>query len=460
MDKELRQLQKRAIELLIDYQLELEATRNVNQLKKTRRVTSSVAMNIAAFPDLVEEFLSAGVSKKDMSNGLRNFQERLLKDIVRIKGTETGHHEVQLRTGGDFYKGPIEVWQPTLEKLSDFFETEFGDSAKNIRSYINLAHKSDTNTKGLEFDAIGATANPFKELTAHVLNTNAKEIVGNLTPEQLNDPKKLFNALSERIDFQKQALKNADKVQEKIISVVRSFAGPEAYSGGIEEAKKTQLLTALPENQQAIINAIKETYSDILKYGAGSARFSFGLEGVEEFAKTIKKNPLGAAVGATQMIEPEAVKSLFQGKPMEALQQSAIGAGVGALVEQGTRLAAPVLSKIPGVGAAGQILGPAAMAYGGYQLADAILEGATGEGYVGTVQQVQDKERTAKINQQMQQSAEISRQQAIAQGKPDPMQSSDMIEKIVTDPLNELEYVSKQVLGGFKAIGGAILFGY
>jgi hypothetical protein len=460
MDKELRQLQKRAIELLIDYQLELEATKNLNQLKKTRRVASSVAMNIAAFPDLVEEFLSAGVSKKDMSKGLRNFQERLLKDIVRIKGTETGHHEVQLRTGGDFYKGPIEVWQPTLEKLSDFFETEFGDSAKNIRSYINLAHKSDTNTKGLEFAAIGATANPFKELTAHVLNTNAKEIVGNLTPEQLSDPKKLFNVLSERIDFQKQALKNADKVQQKIISAVRSFAGPEAYLGGIEEAKSTQLLTALPENQQTIINAIKEAYSDVLKYGAGSARLSFGLEGVGEFAKTIRKNPLGATVGAAQMVEPEAVKSLFQGKPMEALKQTGIGAVTGALVEQGTRLASPLLSKIPGAGAVGSVLGPAAGAYGGYQLADAILEGATGEGYVGTIQQVQDKQRTAEINRQMQQSAEISRQKAIAEGKPDPMQSSDVIEKIVTDPLNELEYAGKQILGGLKAVGGAILFGF
>jgi len=39
------------------------------------------------------------------------------------------------------------------------------------------------------------------------------------------------------------------------------------------------------------------------------------------------------------------------------------------------------------------------MAVGGYQLADAILEGSTGAGFVDTIKQVQDKERTAKINE-------------------------------------------------------------
>jgi len=184
--------------------------------------------------------------------------------------------------------------------------------------------------------------------------------------------------------------------------------------------------------------------------------------------ETIMKNPFGASMGAATSIEPEAVKSLFQGKPEEAAKQAAMGAGVGALAQSvlssATALDKARLAQIPGApaaaGAVGKLLGPAAGAVGGYQLADAILEGATGEGYVGTLQQVQDKERTARINQQMQESAEISRQQAIAQGKPDPMRSSDFIEKIVTDPLNELEYAGKQVLGGLKAVGGAILFGF
>ena len=51
MDKELAQLQKETIKRLIEYEDELQALGDVNQLKKTRRVSSSVAINIAAFPD-------------------------------------------------------------------------------------------------------------------------------------------------------------------------------------------------------------------------------------------------------------------------------------------------------------------------------------------------------------------------------------------------------------------------
>ena len=182
----------------------------------------------------------------------------------------------------------------------------------------------------------------------------------------------------------------------------------------------------------------------------------------------IMKNPFGALLGAANFVDPGAIKALFQGKPEEAVEQTIIGAGTGALVQSvlssGTPLDAARLAQIPGattaVNAAGSIFGSAATAYAGYQLADAILEGATGEGYVGTIQQVQDKERTAKINQQLQESTKISRQQAIAQGKPDPMRFSNTIEKVVTDPLNELEYAGKQILGGLKTVGGAILFGF
>ena len=183
---------------------------------------------------------------------------------------------------------------------------------------------------------------------------------------------------------------------------------------------------------------------------------------------TIIKNPFGALIGAGNFIEPEAIKSLFEGKPGEAVEQTIIGAGVGALAQSvlssGTALDAARLAQIPGalnaVQIAGKVLAPAAGVYTGYQVADAILEGATGEGYVGTMQQVMDRSRNPQINEQARQSAEISRQQAIAQGKTDPMQSSDIIEKIVTDPLNELEYAGKQIFGGLKTIGGAILFGF
>ena len=66
MDKELAQLQKETIKRLIEYEDELQALGDVNQLKKTRRVSSSVAMNIAAFPDLI--YIPEASSKLDFNS--------------------------------------------------------------------------------------------------------------------------------------------------------------------------------------------------------------------------------------------------------------------------------------------------------------------------------------------------------------------------------------------------------
>jgi hypothetical protein len=209
-------------------------------------------------------------------------------------------------------------------------------------------------------------------------------------------------------------------------------------------------------------------YKPVLTTVNGKAQL---LHAVNPFAAPvdmIMKNPFGALMGAANFVEPESIKALFQGKPGEAAKQAVMGAGVGALAQSvlssGTALDAARLAQIPGASnvatAAGKVLGPAAAAYTGYQVADAILEGATGEGFVGTMQQVKDKKRTAKINQQLPETVEILRQQALAQGKPDPMRFSNTIEKVVTDPLNELEYLGKQVVGGLKTVGGAVLFGF
>jgi hypothetical protein len=50
--------------------------------------------------------------------------------------------------------------------------------------------------------------------------------------------------------------------------------------------------------------------------------------------------------------------------------------------------------------------------------------------------------------------------------QPDPYQTQitapqpSTLEKITSDPLNELEHAGKQFIGGLKAIGGAMIFGF
>ena len=267
MDKELAKLQKEIIKRLIAYEDELTALKRPNALKKTKRVAGSAAWNIAAFPDLVQNLLDSGIPTSQIVTKLKYFQEKLLKDVEQIKGTETGHHKTGLRTGGSFYKADPEIWQPTVARLADFFETEFGDVLTNIDSLLNWTHKSDTNVKGIE-KALGIGANPIKELTAHPLGTTARFISGELSPETLSDPDKLFDALAARIDQQQQAAKIARTVQQPLEQAVQTFA-PQAYKAPtIEVSKEVQALTALPENRLIIEKGILDTVS-------GSAKLKF-----------------------------------------------------------------------------------------------------------------------------------------------------------------------------------------
>jgi hypothetical protein len=358
MDKELAQLQKEVIKRLIEYEDELQAFGNVNQLKKTKRVSSSVAMNIAAFPDLVQNLLDSGVETAEISRKLRNFQESLLRDTVYIKGTETGHHaNAQLRTGGDYYRAPPEIWQPATvgNKLSDFFETQFGDVPVNIRSYLNYVHKSDTNTKGIEAEVLGKTANPYKELTAHPMGTGPKSIIGNLTTEQLSDPDKFFDEMSKRIDAQVQASKVADELQRPLAKIVQENIDPRAYKTTdpaiISEIQKKILL---PENRPFIKQGILEVVQEV-----GNVRIKLAK------AKGGNVNFRAAGMGALGgfVTSEEAMTKLREGDYIGAAQSAGTEMAVGEVISQG------VQKVLPKLGSIGRAVAPVARAIGPASLA-------------------------------------------------------------------------------------------
>lgn len=295
MDKELAKLQKEIIKRLIAYEDELTALKRPNALKKTKRVAGSAAWNIAAFPDLVQNLLDSGIPTSQIVTKLKYFQEKLLKDVEQIKGTETGHHKTGLRTGGSFYKTDPEIWQPTVSRLADFFETEFGDVLTNIDSLLNWTHKSDTNVKGIE-KALGIGANPIKELTAHPLGTTARFISGELSPETLSDPDKLFDALAARIDQQQQAAKIARTVQQPLEQAVQTFA-PQAYKAPtIEVSKEVQALTALPENRLIIEKGILDTVSGSAKLNLDALRDLIQNRLVQQVPQPIRRAAGPAAV--------------------------------------------------------------------------------------------------------------------------------------------------------------------
>ena len=393
MDKELAQLQKETIKRLIEYEDELQALGDVNQLKKTRRVSSSVAINIAAFPDLIQNLLDSGVETAEISRKLRNFQEALLRDTVVIKGTETGHHGSQLRTGGSFYRADPKIWQNSVSRLADFFGTQFGDVPENIKSYINYVHKSDTNTKGIEAQLLGKVANPYKELTAHPMGTGPKSIIGNLTPEELSDPDKFFDAMAKRIDVQFEANKVADELQRPLVKTIQENIDPRAYrSPDVPTNLEIQKKVLLPENrqivEQGILEVVQEGGNVRLRRRQMTALAGLGVGAVSMLGTA---SSAAEAAGRTQI-------ALETGNPLDQLQ-----AGIAS-----TSLAADLVPH-----PAAEIVSTPA---------DLLNIGID----------------TAR----------------------DPEPLINAYNKIRKDPLNEAEYLGKQIMGGLKNVAGAIIFGF
>ena len=99
----------------------------------------------------------------------------------------------------------------------------------------------------------------------------------------------------------------------------------------------------------------------------------------------VRRNPVGSAMGAASAIQPEAVTAALQGDYTEAAKQTAVGAGVGALVQQGVKKIAPAVMRLaPRAGAMalsfGARLNPVGAAYTGLELIDAGAKGITGKG--------------------------------------------------------------------------------
>ena len=273
---------------------------------------------------------------------------------------------------------------------------------------------------------------------------------------ELNRSKAISTAASEAADASPQAQAR----QTNLLNRARSTGG-----GKVLDAMGNPFDRNNPLRTTENIGALRKYIGLSFKNGHANFMVLPEMAALGKYIQTVARNPLGAAVGAASMIEPEAITSALQGNYKQAAKQTAIGAGVGAVIQQVLKVnpmqqarLASYASKIPGVASqipkalsigagVARFVGPASMAVGGYQLADAILEGSTGEGFVDTIKQVQDKERTAEINEAAVESAAKSKQLAVEKELPKPIIDSDTIEKFVTDPINELEYGWKKLTG-------------
>lgn len=392
MDRELYDLKNWAIETLKEYKAELLVRKQVtgkppSALKKVDRFLNALAVDTSGtYADMIDDARRKGLSQKELANMGRNLEERIMNSF-RVLPDDPAHHMYSLRTAGDLVQN-VEpgVREMGLQILRDEGYI-LGNVRQNLTSLAEATHQGRTG-RGAELAALGKVdVDKTQTAIAHPRGTGDPLISRTIDYKNIKTPEDFANAYRPLLEQQKADITAAletEAPRRKIITkYVQEQGGPEDIFGlGRSQAEvKTgrDIITKAP-------GVMQRSYRAIPLVQNGSFRLSFGFD---DFADAIEKNVVGAFMGAATAIEPEAVKSALQGDYTEAAKQTAVGAGVGALVEQGIKRAAPVVTQAAArvlpkaamsfAGAAAKFAPPLLAGYAGYEMLGAIVEGATGK---------------------------------------------------------------------------------
>lgn len=390
---------------------------DVNDLKKWRRFGAAFAWDPSVFQDVLEK---PYMEPEELISRLRKTEDGLMRKFQYVKGIPL-HHIIADRTGGDLgIRTPIDIWEDTKKRIFDLTGATPGNNQANLNAigaFDELWHQGRLGAKGTVFAEAGLIR-PEEFPYLHRAGQNLADRIG-------LDPK-LIQASSEE---QVKALLPSILQQQERFAETSATPQVQQQRSVFTQAGFGEVVdpTTPPETIQLIEKATKKTELPKLFAQAGSMRFN-PQPGVEQFmvsgqaalaqaevnkglakmglpplkgtqmfgvdpisaavaggVNAVRRNPLGAALGAATSIEPEAVTAALQGDYTEAATQTAVGAGVGALVQQGVKNIAPaVMRLLPRAGSmvlsVGARLNPVGAAYTGLELIDAGAKGITGKG--------------------------------------------------------------------------------
>ena len=391
---------------------------DVNDLKKWRRFGAAFAWDPSVFQDVLEK---PYMEPEELISRLRKTEEGLMRKFQYVKGIPL-HHIIADRTGGDLgIRTPIDIWEDTKKRIFDLTGATPGDNQANLNAigaFDELWHQGRQGAKGTVFAEAGIIR-PEDFPYLHRAGQNLADRLG-------LDPK-LVQASSEE---QVKALLPSILQQQERFAETTATPQVQQQRSVFTQAGFGEIVdpTTRPETIQLIEKATRKTELPKLFAQAGSLHFN-AQPGVEQFmasgaaalardevnkglakmglpplkgtqlfnvdpvsaaiasgVEAVRRNPLGAAFGAVTAT-PEAITSALQGDYTEAVTQTAVGAGVGAVIQEGIKQVAPaVMRVIPKAGAmvlgagARVLSGPAGWGYTGLELIDAGARGITGKG--------------------------------------------------------------------------------
>jgi len=394
---------------------------DVNDLKKWRRFGAAFAWDPSVFQDVLEK---PYMEPEELISKLRKTEEGLMRKFQYVNKIPL-HYIIADRTGGDLgIRTPVDIWENTKKRIFDLTGATPGDNQANLNAigaFDELWHQGRQGAKGSVFAEAGIIRPedfPYLHragqnladklgLDPKMVQASSEEQVKALLPSILQQQERFAETTATpQVQQQRSVFTQAGfgevvdpttrpQTIQLIEKATRGGPPPElfAQAGSIKFNPQPGVEQFMASGAAAL--AREQVNTGLSKMGLPPLKGTqmFGVDpisaAVGSGVEAVRKNVLGSIVGAATAIEPEAVKSALQGNYRQAAAQTALGAVSGALVEQGVKMAKPVVSKvatkilpkaaISTVGAVAKFVPPIAVGYAGYEMLNAIVEGATGK---------------------------------------------------------------------------------
>lgn len=304
MDKELAQLEEWAVNLINDYETELQRTDPKSSMhKRIKRFSGELVANPEAYGELLDLGRSQGMTGPELVNAIRRIEQGLLDEAGKGRApsrkqmmSDVIHHFYAQRTGGDTLRrlGQADR-QAARAALRDEFG-RWGNVPENLRSLFRAGHLNNDVLKGIEAEAlaeIGVTRPEELSIPkAHVTKGRAVtgDIVGATTAQEA------IEGMRPQFQIQGRETQAAIEATQPLMEELDVIAGSKYVPtmSAEELAIRRTVLEAKPEQVKA---AIKRQFSPfIIKGGKVITRFTPSIGDV------LVGGAVAAAVGGAELL--------------------------------------------------------------------------------------------------------------------------------------------------------------
>ena len=386
MDKELAQLEEWGVDLINNYEAELQRTDPRSTMhKRIKRFSGELVANPEAYGELLEMGRSQGMTGQELVNAIRRIEQDLLDESGRGRApsrkqmmSDVIHHFYAQRTGGDTLRrlGQADR-QAARAALRDEFG-RWGNVPENLRSLFRSGHLSSDVLKGIEAEAmaeLGVTkAGELSIPKAHTTKGRAVtgDIVGATTAQEA------IEGMRPQFEIQGRETQAAIEATQPLMDELDEIAGSKyTTTMSAEDLQiRRNLLSAKPAEVKA---AIQRNFRPFILSKNGALALTPILPGQLK----------GLMTAAQALLDAGSAKAAFEQaqQPMSRREELATAL-------EGTSAVTGLASLTP----AAPIAGPVSMGTG---LAAAAVRGKLDKKAIEAAKQVKDVERQVFPLQEM-----------------------------------------------------------